>query len=350
MNPFERQTVYLIKVDAGIDVKKMYADGIRIFLLAIHDTDAKESGFVEVDGRKFPVWGFDSWRSDRADGTRAITKQIDDLPDDAVWLPWAFINTNDDCWKFRQFVLQAYEAQKHKLKRPAGCWNVEKPLDPNQPNGPFVTPQAIIDSADGCDVLFSTTPWAFERVNYSLFPKHWILDTQLFPAENGSSRDPRSCRSRFYKFGFRGKVHFQVGFHGCNPSDFPYPQPGRFTLYPGDGGFYVPFLPRALAPKDIEYLGPFYGPDSGQKFLKRVVWRPSKRAFVKELKRAMHRAGYYDLTSAPDGAYNRPLVEAMKRFQWDMGISPTGNFGLLSWLALRRLGSCVPGEMYAFQA
>jgi hypothetical protein len=253
-----------------------------------------------------------------------------------VYLPWAFLYTDADCVKLRAVVDECAQRQN---RTPAGIWDAEKPLDPNQPGGEQLSMEAIVASSKGCEALLSTEPWAFAGVPWWTFPGG--IDVQLFPAENEASKDPRSCRSRFYSFGSKD-VRFQIGVHGCQPSDFPYRE-SPYSIYAADdcSQNYAPWSPQALQPLSLTafpYLGPFYGPSS-----KKPV---SRGPGVMTLKRALHSAGFGDFWN-PDGVYNGACERAMKALQRHYKIQATGQYGKATWERMRRMPSVIPGTLYA---
>lgn len=327
MNPFDRQTVYLRNPHGGVeDIAAQYAAGHRTFLLTMQDYD----------------WKFDAWQT--------VISRIDPFPD-AVWLPWAFLNTDADCWVLRGLAQHAYLKQTAKLRRPAACWNAEKPLDPVQTGGAKIHLDNLIASAAGCDVLLSTEPWAFEGVPWGTVPAHWIIDVQVFPAENSvSATGARDCRARFYTLGAPCRVHFQHGIHDTSPAALPYPETGRFSIYAVDDmdGNYARWQADPLTPLPtyvFPYNGPWYGPSS-PKCPNRTGTRHPQ---VMVVKRALHNAGYGEFTN-PDAVWNRAAEAAARRLQQDKGIYATGQYGTATWQALRSLSSAVPGKTYAVAA
>jgi hypothetical protein len=340
MGLFDQPIAYLIRPDGGIDIGRLYSQGIRVFLLCMQDTDGIDDGAIIVDGRKFPTWSFEAWATPRKDGTEAVTRQIEKYPG-AVWLPWADVRTDADCWKLRRLGLEAYAAQRSRLSFPAACWDAEKAIETT------ISLPEMIRSAESFDVLWSTTPWAFSSVQYELCPSHWIIDVQLFPHENDSSHRPRDCRAQFYAEGFKGRVHFQHCVNGgIRPEELPFPELGRTSLYPGDDLRSDLFKPRTLQPVEpwkFPYLGPFY---SDGPLVSRIIWTNDRRENIRQIKKALHNAGYGNFPN-PDGAYNKACAQAMARMQRDKGISATGQYGKLSYEALRRLASAVPGQSWA---
>lgn len=373
-DPFHKPIAYLIKADGGIDTRALYADspgggkGIRIFLLTMQGTDnprdnPDNENTVIMDGKKYPTWSFAVWDAVRRDGTRPITEQIDKLHD-AIWIPWAFIKTDAESERLRPLIQEAFDRQPGKMARPTGVPNVEKYLDPQYVDpktgirGETVHVDRLVHSMAGFEIMLSTTPWAFEgldqdatypdgtpRPGYDDMPADWIIDDQIFPAENGSSKDPRSCRARFYDFGFKGDVHFQLGYHGCTPSQLPYSGVGRSSIYPADGSNLDLWKPRSLEPltkKQFAYLGPGYGPSDP----KGRQSKPSENWRI--LKRVLNSAGYANFPH-PDTAFNKPLEEALKRAQRDHGVKDTGAYGLGTDEVFRVLPSSVPGITYAVE-
>jgi hypothetical protein len=217
--------------------------------------------------------------------------------------------------------------------------NVEKPLDLGYVN---------IEVVRGCtwnmDACISTEPWLFARQSTDPFfvdwtrVRHHYIEMQLFPQENDVSKDPRNCRAHAYSLGVL-KTKFQFGIHDLLPPSFP-PRPPRYSVYTADdcGQNYGRWSPQTVMPLSIPYTGPLYGPGTS--------FGPSKGKTVKALKMAMHHAGFGTFSN-PDSAYNRNLVLAMKHFQRDVGLNPTGNYGKGSYENIKTLLSAEVGGDYA---
>ena len=86
-----------------------------------------------------------------------------------------------------------------------------------------------------------------------------------------------------------------------------------------------------LTNDQFPYTGPYYGPETQNGKPKR------KGPTALALKLIMHQL---DLDGGafqnPDRYYNRPLQEAMKKFQTEHAILPTGNYGKASWQAIQQ--------------
>jgi hypothetical protein len=225
---------------------------------------------------------------------------------------------------------------------------VEKELDPAV--GAPVPLEAAVQSAEGCDVLFSTTPWPYSRTPYEIIPPAWHVDLQLFPAENDTSNRPRDCKAKMIERGVRARLRFMAGIHGCTPERLPYPRRGLHSMFAADdvgGGVNANFARWAsgvlerLPEPAFPYRGPFHRRKPGKP--------PTRHPGVVTVKRALHRAGYGNFDK-PDRAWNERAAEALELFQLDVGLPPSGNYGKASWMELRRLPSAVPGERYAVQA
>jgi peptidoglycan hydrolase-like protein with peptidoglycan-binding domain len=255
--------------------------------------------------------------------------------------PWAFLWKDEECIRLRRSAEQL--AERQNLTRPAGCWNAERPLADKE-----VTIAEILRTSEGCDLLLSTTPWAFEEIreDYELLPPSSVIDIQMFPSLGGASLDPRSCRSRFYQFGFRGRTQWQHGIVDggkppAPPAEFTYPERGTYSLYTSDDvgppGSFTTWEPSPeLAPlptTQFPYPGALYGP-SHSKWTKTPTM-PQQDA-IRRIKRALHNSGFWDFPY-PDGRFNVALEKALKAMQRQYGINPTGQFGLGSWERLRRL-------------
>lgn len=254
--------------------------------------------------------------------------------------PWAFLWKDSDCTRLRA-AAEAL-ATRQGLTRPAGCWNAERPLADHE-----VTIAEIVRTSEGCDLLVSTTPWAFEEIkdDYALLPPSSAIDIQMFPCRGGASLDPRSCRSRFYQWGFRGRTQWQHGIVDSGlpkspPDDFTYPERGTFSVYasddvyPGDFSTWAPAAGlESLPESEFPYPGALYGPSHS-----RYTVRPTsqQQAAIVKIKRALHNAGFWDFPR-PDGKFNKPLENALKAMQVQYGIQATGQFGKGSWERLRKL-------------
>jgi hypothetical protein len=83
-----------------------------------------------------------------------------------------------------------------------------------------------------------------------------------------------------------------------------------------------------LTERQVPYTGPYYGPNNTKK--------PKKGPTAEALKRAFSRMGYFDWQDF-DPHYNRKLQIAVASWQRQIGIKPaTGNYGKLSWQAIRK--------------
>lgn len=329
MNPFDRQTVYLRHPNGGVeDIDAAYAAGMRTFLLTLTDKITLSDGTVHAP------FTYSAWR--------LVIERISKYPD-AVYLPWAYLWDTAHIGALRSAAQVAYADQTRKLERPAACWNAESQLRDGK-----ITLQQIIDGAEGCDVLISSEGWPYDSAPWEILPANYIVDAQLFPAENWVSTQPRDIRARWFERGVKCRVHFQHGIHDIDPlSGLPFPQAGRFSIYTMDDvaevGGWDKVKPRTLdpLPKDVfPYEGPFTGPTDpkGRKV--------SKHPGVVKIKKALHRAGYGSFWVADD-YWNKNAERAARYFQRDHGILATGQFGLGTYEALRREASVTPGEKYA---
>jgi peptidoglycan hydrolase-like protein with peptidoglycan-binding domain len=227
--------------------------------------------------------------------------------------------------------------------------NPEKQLD----LGVFTT-QQMADRLGTRDAAFSTEAWLFDNVDWSPIIK-WSMMLQIFPLEVPASADWNGCKIHAHKKGF-SCVTFTFGSYDVNgvqpqPSDYPLKTPYQIYTaddltycYPhyewwGPTGTFQPCLTvkPPISEEDCPYTGPYY--PIGSKY------KPTRGKTVKALKIAMNRLGCGRFLN-PSIYFGAQLKSALFRFQIASGISPTGNYGRKTWVALRA-ATTANGE-YAF--
>lgn len=198
--------------------------------------------------------------------------------------------------------------------------------------------EAVERETRGLDAALSTLPWAGD-LDLSIVER-LTVHLQLFPQENTVSTKPRDCRAHAYARGAE-RVELMLGMHGLGPNSFP-PRQGAYWIYTADdmAGDNAAWAPQSVAPLDLPYTGPLYGPSRPDK----DGGKPSKT--VRALKIACHRAGV-ETFSRPDGTYNAKLETALSRLQRLHGVSPTGQYGRGTHAVLTTLMAVQPGAGYA---
>lgn len=318
----KKDGLYLRHPNGGIeDIADMKSAGFDYVMLGVHAP-------IELsDGRKFPAYSLEPWRK--------IIERCEAVG--MRYMPWGRIMRDANCWKMRDIAIIMAQMQGVK---PAANWNVESEFATGD-----VKMTNLVESMKGIDGMVSTEGWAFKDILYGLLPQSTVIDIQLFPSVgNAISLDPRSCRARFYKLGFRGFTRFMNGIKDAGKpaspqTAFPYQEKGLFTVFTADDTERKYTAWNALEPltplpeEEFPFLGPLYGPSS-------KYYNPAKAKspYIRKIKRAFHWAGYWDFSN-PDEAYNRNLEIALMMFQKEYGIMQTGNYGKQTWLKLRTLPS-----------
>lgn len=249
-------------------------------------------------------------------------------PAGLVCLPWARCRSDGDVRRLVALALDRYQGR--------AILDVEKELDTGK-----VSWQAVEDACRAlAEAAVTTEPWLYEGFPWERLQA--TVQLQLFPQENEVSRRPRDCRAHAYLLGCHW-VQPMLGMHGLGPEAFSLEPPlavyAADDIGAGNYGRWAVRSPQPIEETRFPYRGPLYGPSHPR--------GPSPRSpYVLALKRALHRAGFGNFP-APDERFNRPLEAALRRMQLYHGIRPTGQYGLGSWQALRRLQAADPGQGYA---
>lgn len=232
--------------------------------------------------------------------------------------PWRYVHTDGEVRALCELARGQFDGRV--------IVNAEKPLDLGQ-----VTAEVIRDATEGMDAAVSVEPMPFGNVDWTILAER-VIQLQLFPQENSTSKDPRACRLAYLAAGCT-RADFMLGMHELSPESFPARQYG-YSVYTVDdmGPACAAWGPQEIAPLALDTfpkVAPGYGPSSpGGK----PQSQPS--AMWKALKRALHRAGFGEFPD-PDEEYSLELASAMASFQRSVGITPTGDYGERSYQALR---------------
>lgn len=243
-------------------------------------------------------------------------------------LPWRYVRTEADIQSLCNMARQMFGG-KVIINAERELWRGEITID------------QIVRGALGLDAALSVEPIPAHEIEWHKVA-HMMVHVGLFPQENAESKDPRYCRAQYFLYGCK-RVSFMDGNHDLTPIAFP-PRATHFgAVYTADdckdfGQTYSHWAPETIVPLSLPYTGPYYHNQFGK--------IPTKGSTVKALKRAMHNAGYAHFTN-PDAIYNQNLKDAMIRFQTNVGLQASGNYGLGSYEALKTLASAIVGQTYA---
>jgi len=232
--------------------------------------------------------------------------------------PWQFVRSDDDVRALCEIARGQFGGRV--------IVNAEKPLDEGH-----VTAVTIRDATEGMDAAVSVEPRPFGNVDWTILSER-VIQMQLFPQENESSKDPRARRLDYLAAGCK-RADFMLGMHDETPASFPARQFGYSVYTVDDMGLNcAAWGPQQIAPLDpaaFPKVAPGYGPSSPSG---KPQSQPS--AMWMALKRALHNAGFGDFPD-PDEEYDADLASAMAAFQRSVGITPTGDYGEASYQALR---------------
>ena len=296
MSIFDQPGLYLRNPQGGVeDVASMKAGGFGWIAINVGDTRRAEWSLVEERAKASGV----------------------------TVLPWRRCNTDAHVNELCDLARREYSGRV--------IVNAEKELDTGT-----VSAAGIVTATEDMDAALSTEPMIFGNLAGSPLLAKLIVQLQLFPQENDTSKKPRDCRAHAFAMGAK-VVHFMLGVHNPDPPKPPLDPkslPARqapYSVYTADdcGNVFAPWSPRQPALLEIPFTGPLFGPSHAN--------GPSPDCgTVQALKIAMHRAGFGTFTS-PDGVYSEDLERALANFQRNFGIPATGQFGRGSHESLRRL-------------
>lgn len=249
----------------------------------------------------------------------------------ATLIPWCYIWTLND--------LDRLLAIADDWSKGVCIVNIEKEIDLG-----VYSSQAVADKVAARDVAYSSICWLYNAVNWRPMTNKPMM-LQIFPYEIPEAEKWEDCVKHAHDMGF-SCVSMTFGTYDVAGVGQPMPEDYNlltpYQLYTADDltVFYPNYnmwspkgsykccevLLPPLTNSQFPYTGPYY--QAGGKY-KRIRGKT-----VIALKIAMERMAFGRFPTKTT-YYGVEIGKAMGRFQQSVGIVPTGNYGKMSWEALK---------------